>query len=220
MRDANAMRMRRLALLLLMVLCTAACFAAPALPPSTTASPAPAASSAPAAFALDDLDGKTVRLSDLEADGPVVLFFYKTFCPVSKMAMEKYGIFDRYYRAQFPHLHVVAVGHNPRPELKKFLADNHFDFYSVEDPPPFKVSRSLGVRATPTLILFGQDGQRLAFVSSWDRDQTNALAQKLADLTHVAYRPVSTPDDGLPAHQAGCVVVDLDNSFAPLCPLQ
>lgn len=173
--------------------------------------PAAGVAPPPLDFALEDLSGKTVRLSELEANGPVLVFFYKTFCPTSKMAMKKYQIFESYYQAQCPRLSVLAVGHDSKAELTKFLADNQFIFHSVEDPPPFKVSRAMGVRSTPTLMLFGQDGQRLGLVRNWDRSETNALAKTLADLSGVAYRPVSTEDDGLPEHQPGCVVVDLDD---------
>lgn len=150
-----------------------------------------------------DTAGHAVRLASLQQQGPVVLVFFKTWCSTSARAVQRFEIFQTWYAARNPRFHYVAVGANSLPEIRSFVAQYKITATTVEDPAPFKASRDLGARATPTLVLLDANGRRLALVSSWDRDAVNRLARKVAELTGVPYKPVSTPGDGMSAEVPG-----------------
>jgi thiol-disulfide isomerase/thioredoxin len=131
-------------------------------------------------------------------DAVRAIFFYKVTCPVCQMAAPRLGDLAR----AFPG-HVVGVGQDPPQELADFEGRFGMALGSRADLPPYDLSNAYGVRVVPTTFLLAADGAVLDVVESWDRAGLNGLARRLADLTGSEFRPVSSPDDGLPPYRPG-----------------
>lgn len=144
-----------------------------------------------------DLEGRDVPLSGMLDKGPVVVAVFKTWCSTSAMSIPYYEKLACY------GVPILLVGHNEMDDLKAFAARSSFASPIVQDPPPFRASRALGVRATPTLLLIGSDGTVLERVSPWNRAAVNRVSQRLAEMTGKPYVAVSTEGDGMPDERPG-----------------
>src|SRR5712692_3871482 len=109
-------------------------------------------------------------VSDPWKEGPVVLAFFKTTCPVCQMAAPVVqGLADRGAR-------VVAVGEDPPDQLRSY-ADRFGQYVTtVTERAPYEVSSAYGLRTVPSLVLVGDDGIVLDAVESWDRAGWNRVA--------------------------------------------
>ena len=124
-------------------------------------------------------------------EGPVVLAFFKSSCPVCQMtAPVVRAIADGGAR-------VVAVGEDPRPTLVTFRDRFDQKVPTVSEPAPYLVSSAYGLVTVPTVFLVGGDGLVLDAVGGWDREGWNRLA------TAAGGAPVSAVGDGLPGFRPG-----------------
>lgn len=139
---------------------------------------------------LPDIDaGGTV--DDPWRDGPVVLAFFKTTCPVCQMTAPK-------VRAMAESgARVVAVGQDPRPALVAYRDRFEQLVPTVSETAPYPVSTAYGITAVPTLYLVGTDGVVADAVGGWDRDGWNRVAAAAGG------EPVSAAGDGLPPFRPG-----------------
>jgi peroxiredoxin len=144
---------------------------------------------APSIDLPDAITGESI--ADPWRDGPVVLAFFKTTCPVCQMAAPKVqALADAGMR-------VVAVGEDPPPAIQSY-ADRHGQKVpTVSEPAPFPVSDAYGIDTVPTLFLVDEHGTVRDAVASWDRDGWNRLAQA------AGAPPVSDETDGLPPFRPG-----------------
>ncbi len=131
-------------------------------------------------------------------DQPMVLFFYKSTCPVCQLTGPVIETFETAYPG-----HIVGVGQDDPETLAAFSRDYGMTFRSVSDVAPYAVSNLYGIRVVPTTFLVGGDGHIVDVVESWDRERLNAISGQMADLTASAFRPVSEPGDGLPPFRPG-----------------
>lgn len=95
-------------------------------------------------FALSDHSGTERRLSDLLANGPVVLFFYPA-AMTSGCTAESCHFRD--LAGEFADLGAQPVGISPDPVAKQgeFAQTNSFGFPLLSDPD-FRVAEQFGVR--------------------------------------------------------------------------
>ena len=129
---------------------------------------------------------------------PMVLFFYKSTCPVCQLSAPVIQAFETAYPG-----HIVGVGQDLSETLAVFSRDHGMTFRSVSDVAPYAVSNLYGIRVVPTTFLVGADGDIVEVVESWDRERLNAISSQMADLTASPYRPISEPEDGLPPFRPG-----------------
>ncbi|HEX5613836.1 MAG TPA: TlpA disulfide reductase family protein [Acidimicrobiia bacterium] len=125
------------------------------------------------------------------ADAPTVLAFFKTTCPVCKMAAPKIqALADAGVR-------VVAVGEDPPDALARYAAEQHQHVTTLAEDRPYRVSDAYALTVVPTLFAIDPDGRIVDAVESWDRDRWNEFA------TRLGAPPVSDPSDGLPSFRPG-----------------
>lgn len=155
------------------------------------------------AFDLPGSDGDRARLSlaDLTSEGPALLAFFKSSCPVCRLSFPIWGeLARRYGRA----VAVVAVSQDPLAKARSWLDEAYFFAPVVDDSESFATSRAYGVDTVPTLVLVGVDGRIVDASEGWDRKRANDWDLTLAELTgHPSAGPVSTFSDGLPAYRPG-----------------
>ena len=144
---------------------------------------------APAISLPDAASGEQVR--DPWRDGPVVLAFFKTTCPVCQMAAPKVqALADGGAR-------VIAIGEDPPPKLASYSDTYGQKVPTLTEADPYEVSDAYGLETVPTLVLVGDDGTVRDAVESWYRAGWNRLAASAGT------RPVSDEHDGLPPFRPG-----------------
>jgi peroxiredoxin len=129
---------------------------------------------------------------------PMVLFFYKSTCPVCQMAAPLIQTLESAYPGR-----IVGVGQDDPETLAAFSREHSMTFRSVPDDAPYVLSNPYGISVVPTTFLVGGDGHIVDVVESWDRERLNAISGQIADLTASAFVPVSEPGDGLPPFRPG-----------------
>jgi peroxiredoxin len=139
---------------------------------------------------LEDAGGRVTRLGAGRAG--TLLFFYKDGCAASEAAA---GVLPRF--AAVPGLELAAVSQDGPEATRAFAAAHGWGGLAVlRDPPPWRASDALGVRATPTWILLDAVGRVAATAEGWSRDEANALARQAARLAGA--EPVVVAADGGP----------------------
>jgi peroxiredoxin len=141
---------------------------------------------------LDLPDASTGEsVTDPWREGPVVLAFFKTTCPVCQMAAPKVqALADSGVR-------VVAVGEDPPPELRSYAERHGQRVTTLSEPAPYPMSDAFGIDTVPTMFLVDDDGTVRDAVVSWDRDAWNRFAEEAGGA------PVSEDGDGLPPYRPG-----------------
>lgn len=141
-------------------------------------------------FHLLDIDtGEPV--DDPWREGPVVLAFFKSSCPVCQLTAPKVQALAG------GGARVVAVGEDPRPALVAYRDRFDQKVPTLSEPAPYRVSSAYGLVAVPTLFLVGGDGVVVDAVGGWDREGWNRVA------TAAGGAPVSAAGDGLPVFRPG-----------------
>jgi len=106
-------------------------------------------------FALTDLFGSEVRLSDF-AGRPVLINAWATWCPPCMAEMP--ALHDCYRDHQAEGFVLLAVNGGEEPSLVRgFIQQTGFTFPVLLDPGAEQLSE-LGIRNFPTSILVGRDG--------------------------------------------------------------
>jgi peroxiredoxin len=144
---------------------------------------------APSLHLPDAATGEPV--TDPWSEGPVVLAFFKTTCPVCQMAAPKVQALAE------SGARVVAVGEDPPPDLGSYAERYGQKVTTLSEPAPYPVSDAFGIDTVPTLFLVGEEGTVRDAVVSWDRDAWNRFAEEAGGT------PVSEEGDGLPPFRPG-----------------
>src|SRR6202451_4716223 len=108
-------------------------------------------------FALQSLDGKTVRLSDFRGK-PVVLNFWATWCGPCKIEMPWFVDFQKQYGAQGLQIVGVAMDDASKEDISKFAKDMGVNYPILIDKESVGDQYG-GVPALPETFLIGRDGK-------------------------------------------------------------
>ncbi len=106
-------------------------------------------------FALNDLSGKTVHLSDY-AGRTVLINGWATWCPPCKTEMPALNQYYLAHRDQGFVLLAVDAG-DPQDTTAEFASKNGLSFPVLLDPGA-RVLDTMGINDFPTSILVGRDG--------------------------------------------------------------
>ncbi|MEW6008804.1 MAG: TlpA disulfide reductase family protein [Candidatus Omnitrophota bacterium] len=101
-------------------------------------------------FSLPDLNGKQVSLSDFKSKGNLVLFFWATWCPHCRVALEQL----RAKSGKFT-LITINVGEQ-KNKIEKFMQKNAYNYTVLLDEEN-DVAFSYGVLGIPTFIAIDKD---------------------------------------------------------------
>jgi len=106
-------------------------------------------------FALEDLEGKTVRLSDYKGKN-VILFFWSTWCPYCVREMRK--LKNDYKKIISDNFELLAVNAGEKlSTVARFLKNNPVDFQVLLDSD-MMVSFDYGVMGLPTFLIINKEG--------------------------------------------------------------
>jgi peroxiredoxin len=144
---------------------------------------------APSLQLPDAATGESV--TDPWREGPVVLAFFKTTCPVCQMAAPKVQALAE------AGVRVVAVGEDPPPAIQAYAEREGQKVTTLSEPAPYPASDAFGIDTVPTLFRVDEDGTVRDAVVSWDRAEWNRFAEAAGGAA------VSEEGDGLPAFRPG-----------------
>lgn len=142
-------------------------------------------------FTLPAVEGGE-DVTDPWTEGPTVVAFFKTSCPVCKM------VAPMLTKLSEGGARVVAIGEDPPGDITAYSEANDQRVPALSQGEPYSVSEAYGLEAVPTIFLVGEDGEIQQAIAGWNRDTWNALAADLG-----VSEPLSTPDDGLRPFRPG-----------------
>lgn len=152
-------------------------------------------------IALKAPDGKAWSLAAESKARLVLLAFYKSECPVCRMA---FPFVERISKESAgPEAAVVGISQNTPEETAAWRKDLSLTFPLVVDGNDFAVSKAYGLETVPAIFLVGTDGK---IARSFDGFSKDGLAGAAADLARAAGKPAVTlfrEGDDLPAFKPG-----------------
>jgi thiol-disulfide isomerase/thioredoxin len=111
-------------------------------------------------FTMRDMDGNTVRLSDIIAKGkPIVVNFWASWCPPCKKEMPEFNKVYLEMGGEIQFMMVDLTDHRREPVSKgtKYIEDNNFSFPVFFDTEG-EGARNYGIHAIPTTLFIDKDG--------------------------------------------------------------
>lgn len=142
-------------------------------------------------FTLPAVEGGE-EVTDPWTEGPTVVAFFKTSCPVCKM------VAPMLTKLSEGGARVVAIGEDPPDDITEYSEANNQRVPTVSQGAPYSVSAAYGLEAVPSIFLVGENGEVQQAIAGWNRDTWNALAADVG-----VSEPLSTPDDGLRPFRPG-----------------
>ena len=151
----------------------------------------PVGSTAPD-FELKDAGGRSYRLSDALARGPVALVFFKSSCPTCQFT---FPYIQKIFEKTNKHAAwtLWAISEDDPDETREFIQQFGLAFEVLIDEHPYDVSAAYGLQFVPAIFLIDPD--RKITVSEYGFTK--------AGLNAIAGFEMFTPGDGLPAFRPG-----------------
>jgi len=117
-------------------------------------------------FSLASVDGGLVGLSELHAEGPVLLLFVSEECPTCTLALRRLS------SAGVPF---VAVFEDPLEVAARVARRTGFSGVVLAEPAPYEVSQAYSLVSLPTAVLVDRDGRETGRVVGWDAEALESL---------------------------------------------
>ena len=144
-------------------------------------------------FRLSRLDGGEASLTDLLANGPILLAFFKVTCPVCQLT---FPFLERLHNpAAMP---VYGVSQNSEEDTREFNRYFGVTFPTLLDreEDDFPASNAYGISSVPTLFLIERDGTIARAVEGWQKKQIEWLGGR------IGVAPIR-PEEKVPEWKAG-----------------
>ena len=129
-------------------------------------------------FHLNDINGFSRSLSEMTSNGPVLLAFYKTTCPVCQFT---FPFLERIYRQRPDEsLSVYAVSQDAADASRQFSTEFGITFPTLLDTKAsgYPVSNAFGLSTVPSVFLVERDGTISWSMEGFSRADMEALAKK------------------------------------------
>jgi cytochrome c biogenesis protein CcmG/thiol:disulfide interchange protein DsbE len=106
-------------------------------------------------FALRDIDGRDVALTDLRGK-PVVIVFFASWCHPCE---EELPVLEQYAKDEGDRMHVVAISFRDLPsDSENFVRRLGVTYPALIDEPTAPVAERYGVRGIPQTVFVDADG--------------------------------------------------------------
>ncbi len=143
-------------------------------------------------FELNDPNGRSYRLSNALARGPLALIFYKSSCPTCQFT---FPYIEKMFsqppkRADWT---LWGISQDDAEETRRFARQYGITFDLLIDEYPYPVSSAYGLESVPAIFLIQANGT----ISVSDFGFTKAGLNQIAGFEFFA------SDDGLPATRPG-----------------
>lgn len=136
-------------------------------------------------FELKTLDGKRFSLKEELARGPVVLAFFKVYCPTCQYA---FPFLQRLYQAYGDRgVNLVGVSQNDAKETAAFAKDFGVTFpILLDDTRSYPVSNAYGLTNVPSIFWVAQDGEVEVSSVGWVKADFEQINRKMAKEQKIA----------------------------------
>lgn len=108
-------------------------------------------------FALPNLNGKTVRLSDFRGKKGVFINFWATWCPPCRLEMPTMEKVYQEYRSRGLEILAVSIDVGPKDAIESFMRQLKLTFPVLLDPE-MEVLRTYKFFALPASVLINKQG--------------------------------------------------------------
>jgi peroxiredoxin len=125
-------------------------------------------------FRLDRLGGGEVSLSEILANGPAALAFYKVSCPVCQFT------FPYLERLAAGGIAIYGVSQNGAEHTKEFIESFGVTFPVLLDSEEaeFPASNAFGISTVPTIFVVEPDGVISSVIEGWAKTDIMALGNR------------------------------------------
>ncbi len=124
-------------------------------------------------FTLPSVEGGSLGLTELHADGPALLLFVSEECPTCTLTLRRLAPVVRELTAA--GLTVAAVFEDPLEVAARVARRTGFAGMVLSEPAPYEVSGAYELVSLPTIVLVDQSGEQIGRVVGWDADALEAL---------------------------------------------
>jgi peroxiredoxin len=123
-------------------------------------------------FRLKRLDGGESGLTELTANGPILLVFFKISCPVCQFTLP---FLERIHAGG--RLRVVGVSQNDAEDTLEFHRQFGISFPALldSDEAGYPASNAYGISSVPTSFLVEHDGIISRVVEGWQKTQIQGI---------------------------------------------
>ena len=144
-------------------------------------------------FRLPQLDGGVVALQEILANGPAVIAFFKTTCPVCQLTLP---FLERIHKAGT--LPVYAISQDDADDTREFNREFGIALPTLLDGgrSGYPVSNAFGISSVPTAFLIGRDGVVSRVIEGWSKRDIGSLGE-------LAGAQVFQQGDNVPEWKAG-----------------
>jgi peroxiredoxin len=144
-------------------------------------------------FRLPRLDGGAVALREILANGPAVIAFFKTTCPVCQLT---FPFLERIHKGGT--LPVYAISQDDAGDTAEFNREFGLTLPTLLDSgrSGYPVSNAFGISSVPTAFLIEGDGSIARVIEGWSKRDIESLGE-LADAQ------VFRQGDNVPEWKAG-----------------
>jgi peroxiredoxin len=151
-------------------------------------------------FELRDMENVTVKLSELLAEKPVLLVFFKHDCPTCRFTLPFIQrLYDRY---SDDYACFLGIAQDNRQDTVNIVSELDLDFKIVMEPPPYDVSRRYELGSVPTVILINSDGAEISRFMGFQKGELEKLNYILPGLS-AKELPLFAVDDDVPNVKPG-----------------
>ena len=123
-----------------------------------------------------DTEGKKVRFDQIIADGPVLLYFWATWCKPCRKTTPKVNAFAQKYKDQVKVLGINVGGIDALKDIKKYRSRYKISYHMLVDHDNEAVE-AYSVFAIPVIILLDEGGK----VRFRDNEPPEDLEKLLSD---------------------------------------
>ena len=123
-------------------------------------------------FRLPRLDGGTATLQEIIANGPAVIAFFKTTCPVCQLT---FPFLERIHKAGT--LPVYAISQDDAEDSREFNREFGLTFPTLLDSARsgYLASNAFGISSVPTVFLLERDGGISRVIEGWSKREIEWL---------------------------------------------
>ena len=153
-------------------------------------------------FSLPGMDNNQYSLAEALKQGPVLLAFFKSSCPVCQFT---FPFLDRFYRHfRDTKAHIWAISQDDCGETREFINEYRLGMpVLLDDTRRYPTSNAYGVQFVPTVFLIGQAGDILHTAVGFQKQGLIQMGRKLEVLTGKKGFVPFREDDDVPDSRAG-----------------
>lgn len=129
-----------------------------------------------AELVLLDLDGNAVRLGDMAADKPVLLYFWATWCKPCRTTRPMVSAFSKKYKDQIQVLGINVGGMDSAKDIKRYRKSYDISYPLLIDRHNGALT-SYSVIAIPAFILLDSSG-KISYRGNLPPERPNELFTK------------------------------------------